>query len=448
MRCSLLTVPGVVAIALVCALTAACGSEQGAAPQAVRSAGATEPPASAVTPAQVDVLTWWNYGDRDIAARDQIEHMFTERHPETRYVDRWSDGEEYSSQGMMERIERDGGRVDVYQPWGDNAWRMDDDNGQAADVSDLYDELGLRDALPRGLLDALTVDGKIYRVPVAVSGGNVLWSDRRVLADAGLDPDAVYASVDEWIVAMCAVKAAGRDPIALGPWWTRQLLLENVLLSELGRNAYQGLWDGSTSWDAVEVVEAFRDFDTVVSLAADPDPATALEQDWSVQADRFADHGAAFLVMGDWAQARFVAAHRFYRKDYDAVAMPGTEGSVLLAGLDGNTFAMRDGAPHPDGARAWLGVLASREGQSALARTLGEVPARTDVDPSGFDQYTREAMSRLREGTVIDSFTFGTRLGPEASAMIEKIGRKYSNHRVDIDVLRQTIAGAAAGGAR
>jgi glucose/mannose transport system substrate-binding protein len=326
---------------------------------------------------------------------------------------------------------------------------MDDDNGQAADVSDLYDELGLRDVLPRGLLDALTVDGGIYRVPVAVSGGNVLWSDRRVLADVGLDPDAAYASVDEWIVALRAVKAAGRDPIALGPWWTRQLLLENVLLSELGRDAYQGLWDGSTSWDAAEVVEAFRDFDTIVSLDdTGDDSAEALEQDWTVQADRFADHGAAFLVMGDWAQARFVAAHRLYRTDYDAVAMPGTEGSVLLAGLDGNTFAMRDGAPHPDGARAWLGVLASREGQSVLARTLGEVPARTDVDPSGFDRYTREAMSRLRDGTVIDSFTLGTRLGPEASVALEEAGRRYTNHRAGIDALRRAVAGAAAGGAR
>jgi len=424
---------GLAAVALAGTL-GACGS--GFSPVVTKAGSPATPSAD---PSEVDVLTWWNYGAAEKSSREGIERLFAERFPATRYVDRWVDGEEYSTQGVMERVERDRGLVDVYQTWSDDVWRMDDDSGQAQDISALYDELGLRDVIPAGALDRLTVDGKIYRVSLVVSRANVLWSDRRVLVDAGLDPDATYGSVDEWIAALRAVRAAGEQPLVLGAWWTRQLLLDDILLSELGRDAYTGLWDGRTSWDGADVRRAFADFETVVGLARDPD----LGADWPQLADRLVDHEAAFLVTGDWAEARFVSAHRARGVDYDAVAMPGTDGT-FLAGWGSADFAMRAGAPHPDGARAWLGLVASREVQGEVAATLGQLPVRTDVDPSGFDDYMREEMTSWREDAIVSSLTLGGVLDHDGQIAVDDAATTYLRHTIDVQGLRARIAAAVA----
>ena len=405
-------------------------------------AGESSAPSAEQTgpPTGVDVLTWWNYAE-ERNTRDLVEQLFAQRYPGARYVDRWVDGEEYSAQGMMDRIERDHGLVDVYQPRSDEAWLLDDDEGRAEDVTDLYDE-GLRGALPQGVIDLLPVDGRIYRVPLVVVRGNMLWSDRQVLTASGLDPDAAYPSVDAWITALRKVRAAGRTPLTLGAWWTHQLLLDDVLLAELGRDAYAGLWDGSTDWAGAPVVAAFDDFDTIVRLAGEP----TLEDDWTPQADRLVDHEVAFVVMGDWIEPHLAAAHRVLGVDYGAAAMPGTDGSFMLGGLDAGTFAMRAGGPHPEGARAWLRLVSSPEAQAQIARSLGLLPARTDVDPSGFDQYTRDALVHLREDVTVSSSTLGGVVGPDVEVAIQEAGDRYVRHRTGVDGLRRAMARAVRAG--
>ena len=73
--------------------------------------------------------------------------------------------------------------------------------GQVEDVSALYDEFGLRDAFPADLVERLTVDGKIYSIPSNIHRANVVWANPDGPQDAGLDPAATYATLDDWFAA-------------------------------------------------------------------------------------------------------------------------------------------------------------------------------------------------------------------------------------------------------
>ena len=184
--------------------------------------------------------------------------------------------------------------------------------GQVEDISALYDEFGLNDAFPQDLIDLLTVDGKIYSVPANIHRSNVVWASPSALEAAGLDPEATYDSLDEWFVAMDAVEDAGMTALSVATTWTQVHLLETVLMSSLGADAYNGLWDGSTDWSGSDVTAALEDFERLIGYTnTDRDGL-----DWPDAAQMVIDGNAAFNVMGDWAAGEFDAQDLVAGEDY------------------------------------------------------------------------------------------------------------------------------------
>jgi glucose/mannose transport system substrate-binding protein len=49
--------------------------------------------------------------------------------------------------------------------------------GQIEDLSADYNTWGLKSAFPQGLIDNLTIDGKIYSVPANIHRANVVWTN-------------------------------------------------------------------------------------------------------------------------------------------------------------------------------------------------------------------------------------------------------------------------------
>src|SRR5699024_12579777 len=121
------------------------------------------------------------------------------------------------------------------------------DAGQILDASDVYDELGLREAFPDALLERLTADGAIYSVPSNIHRSNVVWGSAAALTEAGIDPSTPPATMDEFLVQLDALDAAGVRPMSIGAAWTQANLLEAILMADLGAAAYNGLVDGSTA---------------------------------------------------------------------------------------------------------------------------------------------------------------------------------------------------------
>lgn len=379
---------------------------------------------------QVEVLTWWVSGAEKLAM-DVLVQRFRAAHPDVTYVDAGVVGGAGSvAKDVLASRLANGDPPDTFQVHGGAELAAHVEAGQLQPLTDLYDRLGLADVLSPAVLDQVSVDGVPYAVPVDVHRANLLWANTAVLSAAGLDPTARYDSLDSWLDALAAVRASGQQPLALGSTWTQVHLLEVVLLSALGPQAYDGLWDGTTDAMSPKVATAVGDFARLLGYTNDDRGSL----DWQDVTSRVANGDAAFTVMGDWAQGVFDPPVLW-------APFPGTDGvdDVVL-----DAFAVPVGAPHPDGAAAWLSTVAGAGTQAAFANAKGAVPARSDVSESALDTYQLTALAALRSGVRVPSLAHGMAVSPDALTRISDVVAALSNGTASTSRLQAALAAAAS----
>jgi glucose/mannose transport system substrate-binding protein len=107
------------------------------------------------------------------------------------------------------------------------------------------------------------------------------------------------------------------------------------------------------------------------------------------------------MIMGDWTHG-VLKSKNF--TDYHWAPSPGTTGKFIVLS---DSFGLPLGAPHRDNAIAFLKICGSREGQDAFNPIKGSIAARTDADPSVYDEYQLEAMEDFKTNTLVPSIQHG-----------------------------------------
>lgn len=313
--------------------------------------------------------------------------------------------------------------------------------GQIADVSNLYDEFGLREAFPATLLDRLTVDGKIYSIPSNVHRANVVWANPAVLTAAGLDPAKAPADLDAWIADMEKIKAAGKTPITVGMAWTQLHLLETILIADLGVEAYNGLWDGTTDWASADVTKALGHFEKIMSLS----DASLHNEDWQPALQPVIDGTAAYNVMGDWALSAYDEAGKKAGTDYIYFPVPGTDGVFdFLA----DSFTLPVDAKNVAGAKAWMKTISSPEGQVAFNTVKGSIPARSDLSADQiamFSEYQQNAMKSFGTDVIVSSVAHGAAASVTVSSAISDAMKKFTEGGTDVAGFQAELVEATKG---
>lgn len=266
----------------------------------------------------VEVFTWWAQGSEK-AGLDALVKVFNEQNPKIKFVNgSVAGGAGSAAKDMLQSRLQTKNPPDTFQAHAGGELTDYINAGQIEDVSGLYDEFDLRKAFPDSLVELLTVDGKIYSVPSNIHRSNVVWASAAVLEKAGIDPKAVPETFDAWLADLEKAKAAGVTALSLAAPWTQVNLLEAVLMSHLGADAYNGLFDGSTDWAGAEVTTAIAAFEKLVSYTnSDRDSL-----DWPEATALVIDEKAAYNVMGDWAVAAFQEAGKEDMKDYVYFEVP------------------------------------------------------------------------------------------------------------------------------
>jgi glucose/mannose transport system substrate-binding protein len=328
---------------------------------------------------EFEFFSWWT-GGGDSEGKEALLELFEEQNPGIEVVDSAvAGGAGTNAQAVLaDRLLADD-PPDSYQRHAGAELLADIEAGEVEDVTFLWDEEGWRDVFPADLVDMITVDGKIYSVPVNIHRSNLLWYNPAVLAEAGIA--APPATWDEFLTQAATLEAAGKVPLTVGPTWTQEHLLENVLLGELGADAYTGLWDASTDWESPEVIAALDKYTEVLSHSNLSEAAA----DWQPALDPVIEGDAAYNVMGDWAVAYFETEQGLaFEDEYNVALAPGTSGVFNFLS---DSFTLPVDAPHRDVAIEWLKLAGSREGQDTFNPIKGSIPARTDPDQSLYTGY-------------------------------------------------------------
>jgi glucose/mannose transport system substrate-binding protein len=381
-------------------LLAACGAtpEPTQAPQPTAAPEATQVPQAAA--GDLEIFSWWTAGG-EADGLNAMYKIFSAKYPDVEIINATvAGGAGSNAKAVLATRMQAGDPPDSFQVHAGHelidSWVKAD---KMEPVTFIFEENGWLDKYPPGVIDVLSYDGEIWSVPVNIHRSNVLWYNKQVFADNGLEPPATF---DEFFAAADALQAAGVTPLALGDngIWTATHLMESVLLGAMGPDKYRGLWDGATDWNGAEVTAALETFAKMMAYVNEDHAALS----WDQAAQLVADGDAAMTIMGDWAQGYFTSIGLEADVDYGWAPSPGTGGTFIMLS---DSFGLPKGAPDRDNAVAWLTVCGSQEGQDAFNPLKGSIPARTDGDRALYDVYLQSAMDDFGSNEIAPSLAHG-----------------------------------------
>ncbi|MEV4757677.1 ABC transporter substrate-binding protein [Micromonospora sp. NPDC049559] len=379
----------------------------------------------------VEVFTWWADGGEK-AGLDGLVSTFGTACPDYTFVNGAVAGGAGANakQVLASRLQQ-GDPPDTFQAHAGAELQDYINAGQIEDLSAQYKEWGLTEALPKGLLDNLTVDGKIYSVPSNIHRANVLWSNKSVLSKAGITSEP--KSLDELFANLDKLKNSGvAAPLAVGKDWTQLMLLESVLITDLGPEKFTGLWNGSTDWNGADVAKGIEDFKKLLSYS-NKDRDTF---DWTDAEKLVMDGKAGYQLMGDW-EAADLDAKGF--KDYGYSVFPGNgETFQWLA----DSFVLPKGAKNPEGTKCWLKTVGSAEGQKAFNTKKGSIPARTDANAADYPAYQQTAIAAWKTATQVPSCAHGSACSQGFQGAANSALGKFSSDQ-NVGELQKAMAAGA-----
>lgn len=365
--------------------TAACSKAKEPAKEPPKEpVKAAQEPAKEPAKDQVEVFSWWT-GAGEQEGLDAMVVDFKAKNPSIEFINAAvSGGSGTNAKAILANRLQAGNPPDSYQRHAGLELADDIKAGKIEDLTKLYEAQGWKDKLPKGLLDAIAIDGKIYSVPVNIHRANLMWFSPKTLQALGIaGPPKTWK---EFLAQAAIIKAKGKTALTIGPQWTQKHLLETVLLGELGPEKYTGLWNGKTDWKSAEVTAALDMFKQVLAVSDIKSSAA----DWQPAADRVTDGTAVYTVMGDWLDAYWGRAKKLvWKTDYDVTASPGSAGVYDFLS---DSFTLPIGAKHRAAAEKWLIECGSVVGQDLFNPQKGSVPARTDADKSKYQAYLATAL--------------------------------------------------------
>ena len=276
-------------------------------------------------------------------------------------------------------------------------------------LDSLYTSEGWDKVFPKDLISLLKYQDHFWGVPVNIHRANVMWYNKKVFADNGLQPPTTW---DEFFQVGDVLKAKGIVPLVIGTkeGWEAGHTFETMLVSFLGADGYKGLWTGATPWTDPKVTQALEAFKKVMTYANTDYSALT----WSDAAQYLVDGKGAMHIMGDWTDGWFTS--KGY-KDYGWAPVPGTKG--IFDALS-DSFAAAKGAKNQANLENWLKVAGSKEGQEAFNPKKGSICARTDCNPALFNAYLQSAMKDWAADAIVPSVAHG-------AAAVEKWATVYKD---------------------
>ena len=375
-----------------------------AATQAPAAPAATEAPAAAAGQGgKLEVFSWWTSGG-EAAALESLFTTFKKLNPTAEIINATvAGGGGSAARGVLQTRLAGGDIPDTWQVH--PGFELLDQYvapGYVDPINDLYTSEGWDKVMPKGLVDQMTKDGKIYAVLGGIHRGNTLWYNKVLTDKAGVTVGATM-SVDEFLAAADKLKAGGVTPVCVGDngIWASAQLFENTLLGVIGPEKYAGLWNGSVGFDAAEVKQAMTTYGKILDYQNSDHSALS----WDQAIKKLMDGECAFSSMGDWAYGEFVKAGKKDNVDFGWVSHPGTAGSFMIV-ADG--FVLGHNAKDKDNTLLWLKAIGSKEGQEAFNPLKGSIPARTDVDRSKFGPYHNWSMDSFAKDSLVPSVVHGS----------------------------------------
>jgi len=356
----------------------------------------------------VEVFSWWTSGSES-AALNAILGSLQKSNPDLKIVNAAvAGGAGTNAQQVLATRLAGGDTPETWQTHPGGALKDYVDQGVVKDMNSLYTAEGWYKVVPKALTDSMSYNGKIYSVLTGVHRANVLWTNSADFKKAGVKL-GTSVSFTQLSDAAAKLQAKGITPLCLGDKdiWTAEMILEDLLVGELGADKYNKLAAGTVKWTDPGVTRVLGHFKTVLSWANTDHKAL----DWTGAVGALASGSCAMNFMGDWAYGELLVK----QKKVDGVdfgyTVPGVASTFITVG---DSFVIGSKAKNPAAAEAFVKTVMDPAVQLAFAKQKGSSPVRSDVSTATLGKYQQGAAKTLASGTKVASLVHGQQLVPAA----------------------------------
>ena len=341
---------------------------------------------------KLEIFHWWTApGEREAA--DAMFAALADKFPNIELVENPVPGGGGTEHRVVLKARITAGiPPDTFQTLGGAELKDYVDSNVLAPLDDFYSSTGYADKIPKPLLNAVTIDGHPYSVPLNMHLENILYYNKKLFDELNIAPPTTY---DELVAACDTIKQAKPDMscLAVGSKdnWSDVFVLDTIMM-ELGGPQYyvdffKGLIDPATDPIYKESLEKFAKLQPYINT--DHSSLT-----WDQAVGAVGAEQAAMTLMGTWAIGAFTKGSNWQPDvDFGAVTFPQKPERILLFHPD--TYGCTVGAPDPQECLDWLSVVASPELQIPTDVTQGGLFARTDIDPKEFPDPIRQELQEF-----------------------------------------------------
>jgi glucose/mannose transport system substrate-binding protein len=384
---------------------------------------------------KLEVFSWWTSGSESKALDVLFTKFKSDSNDQVVNAAVSGGGGSNAQQALQTRLQG-GNPPDSWQLHPDQDLASAVEDGSVADITKLYDDNGWAAKLPETIAKMVQHDGKYYAVPVNAHRANVLWTNPKLLRQAGVSWDK-STTVETMIADLRKIKSTGKTPLCLGDKdvFASAQLLESLILSEVGPDGWAKLFAGQSPFDDAKVRTAVTDYVTLLGLVNSDHSALT----WDQAALNVPKGKCAANLMGDWAYGEMVNKGFKEGTDFGYLAFPGTSDTFLFVG---DAFVKpADNAPDPQAEDIWLKALLDPTVQKDFNLAKGSSPVRTDVSLDGFPPYQKAAAQDLRSLKIVSSVAHHQGAPAEfAQTYLDAVTALNGDKNVDAFVKKMTTA--------
>jgi len=273
------------------------------------------------------------------------------------------------------------------------------DRGLGQTVGDLFDEIGATEAFPAPVREAIKVDGEVRKIPTGIHIDGIIYYNKKVAAEAGVDPESWETAADMW-GDMATVKDAGFNFMAMGGNSFQAGYLFHALMAGVaGPEAFNKFYrigpDGTPDATVFEE-QGLRDAIEFFRMITDQADEGWVNRQWNESTNTVISGKTLMHLHGDWMKGQWKANDKVLGEDYGCINLPGTKAlSVTVDAmgiLGGDTVSPEQLQAEFDMAAIVVDPVRNAE----FASFKGSTPVRVDAPTEKLDACNQLVLDSLQ----------------------------------------------------
>jgi len=336
------------------------------------------------------IYHWWTAGGEREALDELVRYMH-EEFPQVRIIPTAVAGG--AGGGMVIKVKTEvlsGNPPESFQCHPGSEMYPYYNAGALRDLSDLWQFDNIQERVPSVVSSMCNIGDKYYIVPVGVHRTNVIWYNKQLFKEYGVEPPPEPVTWDKFWALCDELKSKlpeGKYPLALADRedWPATQIFETIMIGT-DPQIYEDFINGKvTVAQLIPVLERFKRYVSYVS-------PYHRSWTWSEGCGNLLAGDSAMYLQGDWVKGFFTIRGWECGKQYGYFTAPGTTGWFGLC-IDGFVAPKRSSCP--DNAIRWLHVLTEVGAQKMFNRIKGSVSPYEDVPLDIYDDYSRQCAQAL-----------------------------------------------------